>query len=197
MGKRTMTKGRMALIAIPAAGALMLGAGGYAWAAGTATGPGQGATTTQSTVTHQSGTGASASGPDKADLAKVDPGKDATDGNEKNDSSEKHDAGDKGNNDKPTYTSSVKTAVKDDSGNEAANDLAVAKLAKIGLGEAAQKGAGAVSGGTAVGVELENEGGNVVYQVDVVTQTEKHEVIVDAGNGNVLANTVDHEDSGD
>lgn len=96
---------------------------------------------------------------------------------------------------KPSYTSSVTTTATESNGNEAAADLALTKLAKIDVAAAAQAGAQAVSGGSVTGVELKNEGGNVVYAVEVVTQTEQTEVIVDAGNGSVLAQTVEQADS--
>ncbi|MFP5347142.1 MAG: PepSY domain-containing protein [Actinomycetes bacterium] len=97
-------------------------------------------------------------------------------------------------NDHATYTSSVTTPAQSDNGNEAAQDLALAKLAKISLGQAAESGAKAVDGGVATGVKLENEGGNVVYVVDVVTGQDEYEVVLDAGNGNVLAKQAESAD---
>lgn len=111
------------------------------------------------------------------------------------DSNEATDTNDNGDtNETPSYHSSVTTTAKDGSGSESAADLAVAKLAKIDLAQAAKDGAGAVSGGTAIGVELTNEGGNVVYIVDVVTSSQQTEVVVDAGSGSILAKTVEHDD---
>lgn len=98
--------------------------------------------------------------------------------------------------DKTTYQSSIKTTAKEDSGNEAAADLALTKSAKIDLAQAARAGAGAVPGGAATSVELTNEGGNVVYEVKVVTATAETDVIVDAGNAKVLAKQADHEKDG-
>ena len=40
-------------------------------------------------------------------------------------------------------------------------------------------------------IELENEDGNVVYEVDFVKQGVERTLIIDAGNGNVLADFVD------
>lgn len=91
------------------------------------------------------------------------------------------------------YHSSVTTGVTDDSGPEAAHDLALSKAARISLTQALTAGTQAVPGGTAMGVELDDKDGNVVYTVDVVTSTEKTQVIVDAGNGRVLARNADHD----
>lgn len=89
-------------------------------------------------------------------------------------------------NDRPTYTSSVRTTAKDD-------DAALVKLTKIKLADAARIGESAVPGSTAVEVELENEGGNVVWVVEVVGSGTEHEVVVDAGNGKVLDQKVDRD----
>lgn len=101
-----------------------------------------------------------------------------------------------GSSDKPTYQSSIKTTTKEDSGNEAAADLALTKVAKIDLLQAAQAGAAAVPGGAATSIELTNEGGNVVYSVTVATSTKETDVIVDAGNAKVLATHSDNEKDG-
>lgn len=118
------------------------------------------------------------------------PNPSATSDSEQADSSQ-HDTSDA----KPSYTSSVTTTATEDSGSEASADKALAGLAKIDLAAAAKAGEGAVSGSTAVGVELGNESGNVVYTVEVVTATEKTEVVIDAGNASVLAKTVEHDDA--
>lgn len=98
-----------------------------------------------------------------------------------------------------TYHSSVTTATKGDGdekdheGSEAAEDLALAKLATIDLAQAARAGAAAVPGGSATSAELENEHGNVVYVVEVVSGAGETEVIIDAGNGHVLARQAEHD----
>lgn len=40
-------------------------------------------------------------------------------------------------------------------------------------------------------VELENEDGNVVYEIDIVNEGAERTIIVDAGNGSILADYVD------
>ncbi|TWP38605.1 PepSY domain-containing protein [Leekyejoonella antrihumi] len=101
-----------------------------------------------------------------------------------------HVGGDAG--DHVAYHSSVTTRATGDSGNEGADDLALSKLAKVDLAQAARAGAHAIPGGTVTGVELANEGGNVVYTVNVATATAQTEVIIDAGNGRVLAQNTEH-----
>ncbi|XAS77134.1 PepSY domain-containing protein [Dermatophilaceae bacterium Sec6.4] len=99
-------------------------------------------------------------------------------------------------NDKATYRSSITTSAKEDSGSEAAAALALTKVARIDLAQAAAAGARSVTGGTATSVELTNEGGNVVYSVTVVTSTKETDVIIDAGNAKVLATQTDQENEG-
>lgn len=101
-----------------------------------------------------------------------------------------------GNSDRPTYQSSIKTTATEDPKNQAAADLALTKAAKIDLTRAAAAGVGAIPGGAATSVELSNKGGNVVYEVTVVTSTTETDVIVDAGNAKVLAKQVDNEKGG-
>lgn len=86
----------------------------------------------------------------------------------------------------PTYHSSVTTTATE-SGSEAAQNLALSKLATITLPDAARAADQAVPGGTVIGIDLGNEGGNVVYTAEVVTAQGLSEVVVDAGNGHVLA----------
>lgn len=161
---RFTTKRRAALIGLPVAAALLLGTGGLTAAA-------YAADTPQPASSSSTATGADHEGSDTAG----DGQKDASDA-------------------KPSYTSSVTTAATEGSGSEAAADLAIAKLAKIDLTAAAKAAGSAVPGGTVTGIQLENEGGNVVYVAEVVTQTQQTEVVVDAGNGGVLAKTVEHDD---
>lgn len=95
----------------------------------------------------------------------------------------------------PAYHSSVTTQATD-SGSEAAQALALSKLATITLPDAAKAAGAAVPGGTVIEIELDNEAGNVVYTADVVTSDGESEVVVDAGNGDILANNpvTDHDD---
>lgn len=103
------------------------------------------------------------------------------------------DTGSKGT-DRPTYHSSVLVGAKESAEGPAA-DLALTKAAKITMAQAIAAGSAAVPGGTATGIELTNEGGNVVYTAHIVTSTGENDVVIDAGNGNVLAKVADQRDS--
>lgn len=97
-------------------------------------------------------------------------------------------------NDQPTYHSSVTTTSADDSGTAAAQDRTLVRLATVTLPQAAQAAGQAVPGGTVISIDLGNEGGNVVYTAGVVTAAgAETEVVVDAGDGRVLAKQVDNE----
>jgi len=52
-----------------------------------------------------------------------------------------------------------------------------------------------VASSRVVGIELDREQSSVVWDVNIVTSTEKREVLVDAQNGAVLANRLDRDDS--
>ena len=72
-------------------------------------------------------------------------------------------------------------------GNESAQAGQLQGLAKID-GAAAEEAALSAVHGQAKDIELENEGGFIVYEVKVAGDDGKlHEVVVDAGNGKVLA----------
>ena len=100
----------------------------------------------------------------------------------------------------PTYTSSVQTTPEDESAagdaaetdaGEGAQDAALAALATVTPDEASAA-ASASQPGTVGDVEVSNEAGNVVYQVEVTTADGGQlEVIVDAGNASVLATQAD------
>ena len=79
----------------------------------------------------------------------------------------------------------------------AAEQAVLTKLAKISEADAKAKALAAVPG-TANDVRLEHEDGFVVYSVEVTTTSGDVEVIVDAGNGAVLAQEADgvHERHG-
>ena len=98
----------------------------------------------------------------------------------------------------PTYTSSVQTAPEDEAADatetdesEAADDVARAALATVTPDEAS---AAAIASqvGTVQDVELSNKAGNVVYEVEIVDASgTEFEVIIDAGNGAVLASAAE------
>ncbi|CAN5492777.1 hypothetical protein BH10BDE1_BH10BDE1_23330 [soil metagenome] len=78
------------------------------------------------------------------------------------------------------------------------------KTAKISASDAG-KTAASISGGNVLSVGLENEDGFLVYAVEVAgTPTGQHEILVDAGNGKILADMrhsgdrkSDNDDEGD
>lgn len=102
-----------------------------------------------------------------------------------------HGSGD--GNDHPSYHSSITTQSAADSGNEAAADRTLATLVKVSVADAARAAAQSVSGGSVISIELGNEGGNVVYAAGVVDSHGAYEVVIDAGNGHVLAKQADHD----
>jgi len=106
----------------------------------------------------------------------------------------------------PNYTSSITAPVtpeapENGTEDEAAEDAAEAaetaelqKLAKISAEEAAQAATAAVPG-TVEETELDNEGGNVVYQVEILADDGSEvDVIIDAGDGKVLAQETEGAD---
>ena len=103
--------------------------------------------------------------------------------------------------DTPKYTSSV-TVPQTPEGAEGAEEsdaaeaAKLAPLAKISADEASKAATTAVPG-TAATPELEEEDGNVVYDVEIITADGKQvEVIIDAGNGKVLAQETDNDHEG-
>lgn len=100
--------------------------------------------------------------------------------------------GDQGaENDHPSYHSSL--TVPAPRGSAAEQDAALAALAKVGLPQAIQTASHAVAGGSVVGIDLSNEGGNVVYLATVVHGQSETEVVIDAGNGRVLAQQAERD----
>jgi len=100
----------------------------------------------------------------------------------------------------PAYTSSVQTEpeVESDDSNddaaeaaEAAEDVALTALATV-TPEEASAAALEAEPGTVDDVELSNESGNVVYEVEVVdAKGAEFDVIIDAGDASVLATQAD------
>jgi uncharacterized membrane protein YkoI len=86
----------------------------------------------------------------------------------------------------PQYHSSIQA----DKGLE--NEAALRKLAKITLQDAVRAAKGAAPG-TVAESGIENEDGNVVYTVEMRSGKSTSEVIVDAGNGKVLAVVADED----
>jgi uncharacterized membrane protein YkoI len=94
-------------------------------------------------------------------------------------------AGETERDEKLPYTSSIQVT-----GNPTGAELQ--KLAKIRLEDAVRSAQGAFAG-QVVEAKLENEEKNLVYGVEISNGKEKKEVIVDAGNGAVLAVDADNE----
>lgn len=93
----------------------------------------------------------------------------------------------------PSYTSSI-TAPEDPKGQSEADEAAaLASLATITEAQAGDIALGAVPG-EVTEIELGNENGGVAWSVDVTaTDGSAHEVVVDAGNGDVLAQEADDD----
>ena len=75
------------------------------------------------------------------------------------------------------------------------DEAALQKLAKMTLEQAIQIAQGAVPG-AAIEAKLEDEDQNLVYTVEVSNAGSTSEVIIDAGNGKVLAVQADGADEG-
>ncbi len=95
----------------------------------------------------------------------------------KTDATEKPDSNDQ----TPSYVSSVTIQESVNETDESGEAAALAPMAKI-TAEEAKSFAQDNVGGTATSAKLENENGNVVYEVKIGTK----EVKVDAGNGKIL-----------
>jgi uncharacterized membrane protein YkoI len=97
---------------------------------------------------------------------------------------------------KPKWTGSIRVEGKH-------TEAELKQMAKITAAEAARAALAAVAGKAAdkkaVETELEVEHGFLVYEVEVRVngQGGEHEVIVDAGNGKVLAQEVEDDDDDD
>jgi uncharacterized membrane protein YkoI len=98
---------------------------------------------------------------------------------------EKHEESEK----KAEYRSSIQVSPKVE------DEKALAKHATISRQEAVRVAQGAAEG-KVIEAALENEDGNLVYDVEVKSGDETKEVIVDAGNGKVLAVSVDEDGEG-
>jgi uncharacterized membrane protein YkoI len=96
-------------------------------------------------------------------------------------------AREKGEEKETVYHSSLQVSPKLE------DDMALAQHATVGLDDAVRTAQGAAAG-KAVEASVENEEGNLVYVVEIRSGGEAREIIVDAGNGRVLANDVEHED---
>lgn len=88
----------------------------------------------------------------------------------------------------PKYHSSVQAPKSDE------KPAQLQKLARITEKEAIQKATAKAGTSKFSKVELENEDGNVVYVVKFKNGAQEREIVVDAGNGNILADEVEKAD---
>ena len=85
--------------------------------------------------------------------------------------------------DPPPYQSSIQSRPIDD---DFLEEQRLSRLAKITFEQAGRAALQLHPGATISEVELENHEGNVVFEVELWAGEQKLEVIVDAGNGQVL-----------
>lgn len=99
---------------------------------------------------------------------------------------------------RPAYTSSVQIAPQDEAADEtetdaseADEDAALAALATVTPDQASAAALDSQAG-TVGDIELSNDDGNVVYDVEIVDDAGvEYEIVIDAGTGEVLASAVD------
>jgi uncharacterized membrane protein YkoI len=103
----------------------------------------------------------------------------------------------------PAYTSSIRVQGHGREGpgerqGERSEATRLASLAKIDLAQATAAALAQVPG-KVLAAELDDENGNLVYSVEIITHTrEVKDVKIDAGNGTVLhVDTDDHEEADD
>ena len=89
------------------------------------------------------------------------------------------------------YRSSAR--ITDVSRTDAQERAAMKRVAKISLAQAKKIAQNAAPGARLVEAELENEDGNVVYEVEFKDRGQERKIIVDAGNGKILLNKVDDD----
>lgn len=92
----------------------------------------------------------------------------------------------------------VQAPAEDDSLTDAQEDAALQALATVAPAQATDAATGAVAGSSAVSTQIEDEDGFVVYEVLVRTPDGAlTEVVVDAGNGSVLAQEAEDDEDDD
>lgn len=93
--------------------------------------------------------------------------------------------------DRVSYRSSAR--IPDIKRTDAQEREAMLKVTKISQAQAQAAARKAAPSGKLIKIELENEDGNVVYEVEFLDSGLERTVIVDAGNGSILSNTVDRD----
>lgn len=91
----------------------------------------------------------------------------------------------------PAYKSSAQIAPH--YANDTAENAAMRKVTKISMAEAQRLAQKAAPGAHLVKTELDSEDGNVVYEVEFTSNGFERKVIIDAGNGKVLSNSLDKD----
>ncbi len=76
---------------------------------------------------------------------------------------------------------------------DAQERAAMRKVAKISLPQAQAIAQKAAPKAKLIKAELDNEDGNVVYEVELDDGGLERKIIVDAGNGKILQNYIDHD----
>jgi uncharacterized membrane protein YkoI len=93
----------------------------------------------------------------------------------------------------PNYTSSITVPDTTESTDETAEAAALKAMVTLTPEQATASATAAVPG-TADEVQLENDGGNVVYDVEIATANGHVDVKVDPGNGKILAQETEQND---
>lgn len=76
---------------------------------------------------------------------------------------------------------------------DAAEHAAMVKVTKISLAQAQAIAQKAAPKARLVKSELDNEDGNVIYEVELLENGRERKVVIDAGNGKVLQNYLDRD----
>ncbi len=92
--------------------------------------------------------------------------------------------------DKPTYKSSVQVPESKE-GSEKSELPMLRKLARVSEKDAIRTATGKAAGAKYLGTELENEDGNLIYEVKFAAGKQEREIVIDAGNGKVLADKLE------
>lgn len=93
--------------------------------------------------------------------------------------------------DQSTYRSSIQLPAVERTDRE--EEAALRRAATISENQALTAAQKAVPGGKLLEKELDLENGNVVYEFEFLVNNEERVVIVDAGNGSILANYLDRD----
>ncbi|MCA9775586.1 MAG: PepSY domain-containing protein [Candidatus Eremiobacteraeota bacterium] len=93
--------------------------------------------------------------------------------------------------DQSTYRSSIQLPAAERSDRE--EETALRRLARISMSQALAVARTVVPDGRLLESELDSEDGNIVYEFEFLVQGEERVVVVDAGNGKILASYPDRD----